>query len=270
MLRPSTGLAVLRGILAEVRANNVPFMAGSLAYAAFVSVLPLLLLALLVASAVGGRALTLTLLSAVLGSIAPAGAQLLTQATSEAAARPGLSVIGVVVLLWGVLRVFRGLDTAFSVLYGTGADNDLRNQVRDGAVVLAAVGVALLVASAAWLALDGVLGPRLPDRLDPLGLALGLAVVLLPVYYVFPDADVSLGEIAPGAVLTAVGWVGLEAAYEVYVTYSATADLYGLLGSVVLLITWFYVAALVVLLGAVVNVVVAGRGTTSAGHDVSA
>ena len=44
-----------RAVVYEVRAENLTFMAGSIAYHAFVSLLPLLLLALAVATKVGNR-----------------------------------------------------------------------------------------------------------------------------------------------------------------------------------------------------------------------
>ena len=57
--------------------------------------------------------------------------------------------------------------------------------------------------------------------------------------------------ILPGALLFAGGWLGATAAFAFYAanfgSYNAT---YGSLSAVVVLITWFYVSALLLLLGA--------------------
>ena len=40
-------------------------------------------------------------------------------AIDNAGGEVGLSVTGTLVLLWGALKLFRGLDTAFAEVYGT-------------------------------------------------------------------------------------------------------------------------------------------------------
>lgn len=234
-------------------------MAGSIAYSALISLLPLLLLMLLVASALGGQ-LVATYLIEITGSyLTPTGQDLLTNTITRAASSTGLSVLTVVVLLWGVLKVFRGLDIAFSVLYGTQQSNDILNQIRDGIIVLSALGVALiaLVVAGAVFALF----PRLPfvRVWNPLVLVVSLTIVFLPIYFVFPDTTVSIKEVLPGAVVAAIGWVSLHAVFGIYVAYSSTDELYGIVGGVILLITWLYFGSLVILIGAVINIVLTGQ-----------
>lgn len=257
--RVDDAISLVQTVFDEMRAKDVPFMAGSIAYSAFVSLLPLLLLALLVASVLGGE-LMVTYVMGITGAyLSPTGQSLLTNAITRAAGRTGLSIISVVVLVWGVLKVFRGLDTAFSTLYETHSDNDFLNQIQDGIIVLIAMGAALLavIVAAAVFALF----PRLPFMRvwNPLLLIVGLTIAFLPIYFVFPDTEVSVREVLPGAVVAAVGWTGLEAIFGLYVAYSSTAELYGVVGGVVLLITWLYFGALVLLIGAVTNVVLSGR-----------
>jgi membrane protein len=45
--------------------------------------------------------------------------------------------------------------------------------------------------------------------LEPLPLVVLLAIAFLPVFYVFPDANVTVREVLPGVVLTALGWAAL-------------------------------------------------------------
>jgi membrane protein len=74
----------------------------------------------------------------------------------------------------------------------------------------------------------------------------------------------SWSAIVLGAILFAVGWIAATAGFAFYASnfgsYNAT---YGSLGAVVVLITWFYVSALVLLLGAELAAVRAKSGKTA-------
>jgi membrane protein len=94
-----------------------------------------------------------------------------------------------------------------------------------------------------------------PTLVGTVILLLGLTVGLLPIYYVLTPTDTSIGDVLPGTVLAAVGWAVLQSVFQVYVSLSSTAELYGVIGAVILFITWLYFGSLVVLLGATVNVV---------------
>ncbi|MFW5956145.1 MAG: YhjD/YihY/BrkB family envelope integrity protein [Halorhabdus sp.] len=93
---------------------------------------------------------------------------------------------------------------------------------------------------AAGLSLHFVSDLPFPRLVSELLLLFGLSILFVPIYYVFPDANLSLMMILPGAVVAALGGALLHAAFGVYVAYSSTEDLYGVLGGVVLLITFFY------------------------------
>jgi len=158
-----------------------------------------------------------------------------------------------------VLRVFRALDTAISTIYGTRRTDELIEQFRDGIVVLLSLGLALSGVVAVTLLFGAA--PRVPFAVavNQVLLVIGLIVTFVPVYYVFPDADVSLRETLPGAAVAAVGWVLLQTAFGLYVAYSSTAELYGVIGAVILLITWLYFGSLLLLVGAVTNAVLSGH-----------
>jgi membrane protein len=71
------------------------------------------------------------------------------------------------------------------------------------------------------------------------------------VYYFAPDAEQDWVWITPGAVLGTLLWVIASLLFKFYVAnfadYNAT---YGALGAMVVLLTWFYISAFVVLAGA--------------------
>ena len=250
-------VAALREGVDLARDEEITFLAAAIAYYAFVSLLPALLIALAIASAVGGEALVDRVLAGSEEFLTPSGQAVVEGAIENAAGRTGATIVGTVVLLWSTLRVFRGLDVAFSRIYGTTGRGSILDQVRDAAVVLISVGVGLWVMLGVGVVLAAVpFGNRI---FGLLALLLGLGLAFLPLYYVFPDADVGIVEVLPGTGVAAVGWVGLQAAFQVYARAAPRYELYGVIGGVLLLLTWFYLAAVVILLGGVVNATLADR-----------
>lgn len=244
-----------RALVETFRVAHVPFLAASIAYAAFVSLLPLLVLATLIASAIGGEAFVAAVMDLAGTYLSPTGQDVIVDTLERATARTSLSLLSLAVLLWAALRLFRGLDLAFSLLYGTTGESTLVGQLVDGVVVLGAMSLAV-----AGTVVAGVLVTLVPDvpavgALDEFVLLGFLTATLLPIFYVFPDRPLSLGEVLPGAVVAAVGWTVLEAGFRFYVGLTSTAEIYGVVGGVILLVTWLYFGALAVLLGATVNVV---------------
>lgn len=160
-------------------------------------------------------------------------------------------------LVWGMLRVFRGINVAFGELYGAG-ESGLLGQVVDGLVVFVSVLVATL-GTAAEIALLAVDEHPAALVLNPLAHVVGLSLAFFPMFYVFPAADLRPREALPGTVVAAVGWVVPEVVFGVYVDVVDTASLYGVLGSTILLLVWLYAVAFVLLVDATVNLVLRGR-----------
>jgi membrane protein len=241
-----------------VRDEQLTFLAAAIAYYAFVSIIPLLLVALAVASAVAGEAVATQVLTVVGEFLTPEATTLIEGALVSGAGRSGATVAGLTVLLWSSLRVFRGLDIAFSRIYGHDTPVGLFEQVRDALLVLGAIGLGLgsTVFLGAVLPLSDV---PLAGYFGPLGLVVVLAVVFLPLYYVFPDSGVSVREAVPGALFAGGGWTLLSLGFSVYAAQAGSFQLYGILGAVLLVLTWFYFGGLLVLLGAALNAVLAGR-----------
>lgn len=258
---------VVRSIVSLYRDRDIPFLAGSVAYAAFVSVIPLVLLLLIAASVFGGEAFRQYVLDLTSQYLTPDATGVVEESITQAANQVGFSILGFVVLLWSVLKVFRTLDTAFSELYQATLHAGILEQIRDGIVVFGAMTAAILtmVALGAVAALAPNLFGGIESRLPLvrvasfLALIVGLTVAFLPMYYVFPDVDVSFREVLPGAALAAVGWTLLQSAFQVYVSLSSASQVYGVIGGIIVFLTWLYFGAVVILLGGATNVVLAGR-----------
>ncbi|MFB6139373.1 MAG: YihY/virulence factor BrkB family protein [Halosimplex sp.] len=251
-------VAVAKDVTALVRDREVTFLAAGIAYYAFVSLLPALMLLLVVASAVGGEALANEVVAATGDALSPVGQELIRSTLLDASGRAPATFLSVALLAWSALKVFRGLDVAFSRIYGTEVADSLVGRVWDAVVALGAVGVAL-AALVAVSALVGYSGVALVGLLGTVALVVVLTVVFYPLFYVFPDAEGSPGDALPGTLFAAVGWTLLGTGFRVYAGSAGQFELYGVLGVVLLLVTWYYVGSIVILLGAALNAVLVGR-----------
>ncbi|MFB1050932.1 YihY/virulence factor BrkB family protein [Paraliobacillus sp. JSM ZJ581] len=81
-----------------------------------------------------------------------------------------------------------------------------------------------------------------------------LFVVLLALYMLAPNKRVSLKNVAVGAIFATIGWQLVSLAFSYYVTtlgnYSAT---YGSLGSVIVLMIWFFLSGMIIIVGGEIN-----------------
>lgn len=246
---------VVRAVVHEARVEKITFMAGSIAYHAFLSILPLLLLVLTVLQRTENVAVRDSVVGIVESVLTEQAGVLIQQGLSDADA--SVSILGVAFLIWGALRIFRGLDTAFSDIYETSEHNTFADQLGDGLLILVTVAVALLGVSAIGNAVSlSVPGPA-GAVLRALATTVGLFVVFYPMYYVFPDTEVTRLEVVPG---TAFAAVGLTVAQVLFTEFNAgTTAGTNLVASILLLLTWLYIIGLVVLLGAVLNAVLSNR-----------
>jgi membrane protein len=87
----------------------------------------------------------------------------------------------------------------------------------------------------------------------PLVFALASAGIAL-VYYFAPDVEQDWVWLTPGSVFATTLWLLATLGFKYYVanlgSYTAT---YGVLGSVMVLMLWFYISGLVILIGAELN-----------------
>lgn len=236
--------------------RELSFLAAGFAYYAFVSLIPLVILALVVGSLLGGEELAQELV-AFAGDLLPdAGEDLVTAALTTEAGRAEASLVALAIATWGGLKVVRGLSKAFDEVYGEAGEDSLLEEIRDGIVIVFAVAVALglMIVVAVLL---GILAGELPfvGLLSWVVLIVGLFVVFVPIYYVLPPIDVGVGEVVPGAAFAAVGWTLLQLGFQLYAANAGQYEAYGVLGAVLLFVTWLYFAGILILTGAVINVV---------------
>ncbi|ELZ12707.1 ribonuclease BN [Haloterrigena salina JCM 13891] len=259
------GLSFGKTVVGGIQEKNVPFMAASIAYQAFISLLPLLVLIFFLVTFVGGDAFAEQVSTATEGFLPDSGQLLIENAIEDSPASAGSTIVGLVVLLWGSLKIFRGLDTAFSEIYGTTNENSFFDQIHDALIVFGVIGGALIFAAVATAIVAFL--PEIPF----LGVAQSillfavLAIAFFPMYYYFPDVGSSKRQVVPGVVVAALGWTLLQSLFRVYVSFASSSESAGPLGAILLLLTWLYFGGMILLVGAVVNAV--GLGYLEPGAD---
>ena len=254
--------AVVRAVVAIVHEKRLMLMAASLAYFAFVSLVPLLLLVVIGLSALQDGRIALDVATYAASVISPRSGGVLIEVVTGAADRGSATILGIVVLLWGTLLLFRALDDAFGQVYGEQQDSLLLGDLADALLVFFVVVGAIIAMLGLGVAFSVVLQERVWGLLGPVILLVVLSGVFLPMFYLFPDADVSLAQALPGTVLTAAGWTILQVVYAFYARTTGAGELYGAAGAFLLLLAWLYIGGLVLLIGAVVNAVLADHVAT--------
>lgn len=255
-LRGVSELAVR--VVRRIRRDNLSFMAGSVAYQAFMSLLPLVVSIALVATTLLGRQAARRAIS-LTDSVLPDPVQsLVVPVITGEVSTTAVSVVSFGILVWGAIGLFRTLKTAFESIYGTRQQGSLRTSLTDALVAFGTVVGAVLVAvgAAGTPLLTDLRGVAL---LSSLGLPVVLTVAFLPVYYLFPGRPLPIRRAVPGAVVAALGWSLLQWAFQFYLQFVASPDVAGVLGTVLVLLTWLYYGSYIILFGALVNATAADR-----------
>jgi len=252
-------LSTVKTVVDTAQDQQITFLAASVAYYAFVSLLPALLLILVVASTFAGEAVAEQLVALTQEFLTPAGEDAIAGAIADAPGRGGATVVGVGVLAWSTLKVFRALDTAFLSIYGQIETSSFVGEIKDALAVLIGIGIGVPVMIAAGTVLAALpLGPA-SQIVSILALPVVLTVAFLPMYRQFPNPPIPVREALPGALFAGFGWMLLQAGFQVYAANAGQFEAYGVIGGILLLVTWLYFAAIIVILGAVINAVLAGQ-----------
>jgi membrane protein len=172
-----------------------------------------------------------------------------------------LGVIGGIALLWSSLSLFSALESAFNIVYGRPNRSFLH-----GKGVAAAVMVATITTLFISLVI-GALGVEIVKRYAPAFVAnsisayilsiavslLGVFVFVLAAYRLLTNAEVSVRDVLPGAVMAAIV---LESSFQIVPIFVRLADVnptLRVLGGPVILLLWLYLMANVIVFGAEVN-----------------
>jgi membrane protein len=248
-------------------AENVTGLSGMVAYNLLLSLLPLALLALFIASQVLRSAelqesvfrdLTRLFPTTTSGSITAVLDRVKTSST-------GLGIFAVVTSIWFGSSFWGALDTAFCRIYHVKCRTWVKQKrfaLGMLVVVLLFMAATVLVPTAQSILVKGARG--LPFGLShakgPIfaaTLAASLLLVFLilcVIYWTVPNRMVPWRAIWPGAGLATVAIGVIDYAFPLYLsTVSTVAQLGTTLVFIIIVLLWFYALAIIILGGAVVN-----------------
>lgn len=250
--------ATTKETVRETKKDDIPGEAAKVAFYAFLSLFPLILVTLTLTGIIGGQRAFEMIMGRIQGSLPAETAGLLEQYVREVTDRPqpGLLSIGALLLLWSASGAFAALGDSLNVVFDV---DDERSFFKRRGIALAfalGVGVVLLISAVALLA-----GPEIAAAAGiggvwaflqwPVVFAL-IALVLYATYKFLPapQPQVRPRQRVLGSLAGAVLWVGATALFRFYVSnFGSYAKTYGAIGAVIVLMLWLMISAAVVLVG---------------------
>jgi len=241
------------------------YLAALITYYGFLSLFPLLLIFSTVLGFLlpGNPALQQQLIDSALGQFPIIGDQLGSTAQPLRGSGWGLT-IGILVALYGGLGVAVAIQNAFNQVWGVPVHrrpDPVRARLRSLLLLgLLGLGVLLTTALSAVVAVGERFGPGLRIGAVVLAVITNAALFVL-AFRALTTRKVAIREVLPGSVLAAVAWQILQSLGAIYVDYQlrGTSQVYGLFGIVLGLLAWIYVEAVVIVLAAELNAVLARR-----------
>ena len=235
----------------DLHGNN---LAAAITFQAFVSLFPLLLVAVAVIGWIAGDGTNVAgRVIAELGLNGDAARAVQDAVSSARESKKAASAVGLISLLWSGLGLVNALQYGYNQVWQVE-----ERGIKDKAVgILWLAGAALVFVGAA--AITTVLR-WLPGYVAPLGIVLALAVnfgLWVWTSKVLPNTRIPWKAVLPGALFAAVGLEVLKAVGAFYVPklVASSSQLYGTLGVVFALLAWLFFFGRLIVYSAVINVV---------------
>jgi membrane protein len=256
-----------RALWEGILQNDLLDYAGSIAFSAILSVFPFLLFAVSLASLVIDPATLGSLVEQVRRVMPAQAADVIAHRLHVLTSGPsrGVVTVSAVLAVWSASGAVASLITAFDRAYGVRESRPLW-KTRGLAVLFTLAGAAFFVAAAALALLTPVVAAALGH---PLGLvvlwlrwpvaALLMTLILACLYYLLPDVEQGFHLITPGSLVAVALWILVSLGFSLYTSHFGSYEVvYGTLGGAIVLLLWLWLSAVVVLVGAEINAVLAG------------
>jgi membrane protein len=248
--------------------DNLTGLSGMVAYNLLLSLFPLALLALFIASRVLQSGELETSVFKDLQRLFPSAAEntITTALNNVKASSTGIGVVAVVTSIWFGASFWGALDTAFCRIYHMECRTWLR-QKRFALVMLIVVLVfmlaTVLVPAAQSILVAGAKGlpfglKNVQGLVYAITLAFGLLIlfgILCVIYWAVPNERMPWRGIWPGALLASIAIGVVDYGFPLYITNvsSIGRQLGSTLVFIVIVLLWFYALAIILLGGAIVN-----------------
>ncbi len=278
----------------RIEADNLTAYAAQAAFFVFISIFPFFLLFLTLLKYIPFFSSD-NIASWNIDFLSPTIAELLKNIVSEAEQNGSGAIISITTIaaLWacskGVLGIIYGLNSVYKT-------TEKRGYIRlRGVSVFYTVGFMISLVLALILTvfgnkiLDAVLlnMPFLAYLAEIVRdvrwlVALGLLILFFMfIYTIIPERKTKLKNELPGAIISAVGWIGFSALYSFYIdNFGNHSSVYGSLTAIVLFLLWLYFCMVILFFGAEINdmirvhnlyeLIKRNRSVKSKGHFIKA
>jgi membrane protein len=259
---------IVRRAFKEVGEDHLTLIAGGIAYTWFLALFPGIIAGVLIWGLVADPAQIDSQIKSLAETLPASARPLVTDQLSSATAQAGggigiAVVISIALALWSASAGVAGLIEATNIAYD---ETEERNFfVKRGLALLGTLAFMVFLAVAIGLVAvfpvvaeqlgGGVIVQVGAQIVRWVALVLVAVVVLALLYRIGPDRDApQMRWLSLGAVVATVLWVAASIGFSFYVSnFGSYGETYGSLAGVVVLLLWFWITALVVLLGAEIN-----------------
>lgn len=268
---------LLKKTWSEVWKDNVLGMSAEAAYNLFFSIFPLLLFVAPLLSLVGDEAVIISSTLGRLAPVIPPGALKVVNDVLRdvvfSGTGPALMSVGALLAAYTGSNMIATIASALNRAYGVTDPRPFLKRRLLAIALMVAVAIALtfsttvIIASKSvfsWLVRSIGVEPQAAAIWEVLRYPVSFAFivgVLWLIYYYMPAIKQKKTHVLTGAIFAAAAWVGVTVLFRYYVmsvaTYSST---YGVLGGVIVLLSWLYLTMFVVIVGGELNSELA-RGT---------
>jgi membrane protein len=244
--------------------HEAPANAGSMAYFGILSMFQLLVLGVVVLSYVVGQGEARRFVIDQIRAGSPIDADTVGAVIDAVIeSRGGISVFGLILLVWGALGIFSAVNKGISRAFSVTKPRPFWQDQLLGLTLMLITGV-LGVASIAIGIVTGIVQAAAGDvarvvpggewALSAIGFVLPLVLIFVAfvvLYRFVPNRPVSIAEVWPGAAVAALLWTLLRIGFTFYATNIARYDTaFGPISAGISLLVFLYFASLVLLFGA--------------------
>lgn len=258
--------------------NNGTMLASALAYSTFFAIPSVLLLAVGVFTLVAGPG-TITTLMSHFQHVMPAQATSLLGGSLQRLNRNQsaslvMTVVGGVLAVWATTGAMTSYMTALNFAYEQKDKRSFLKRRLIAAEMAAAIGIAFLLVAVLLIfgpSLETLVASHAGGASGAVGwiwwvaewpiLALGLIAAFSTLLYLGPNVEHRRWQfITPGSVLATFVWLAVSGLFAVYTaSFGSYNKTWGSLAAVIVMLTWLWLAAIALLLGAEVNAETARR-----------
>ena len=255
--------------VSETIEDNVLGIAAQVAYNFFFSLFPLLLFLAPMLSLLGNKEQIMSELLARLSTVLPADAlSLVSKVVSDvvfAQNAPGLISIGALLAAWSGSNIFTTFIDALDTAYDVTDERPWWRKRLTALAVLVGWGLIVTLVTIILLAGDNIVAYA-RDNMGMGGSATNAWMVLqFPVaiallvsffflmYYLLPFVKQDKTQVLVGSTVAAILFIVATLLFRLYVQHFPPNKTYGLIGGVMLLLTWMYLVSVVILVGGELN-----------------